>query len=130
MIDGYDYSDCNTVLRESRQKAKKEHRCRECGRVIQIGELYLYEAMLEPDGWFCDHKTCRHCERVREWLVRTCGGFVYDMIREDLSEHVKEEYDIPVSIKMASIGMARRWRRRDGSLWRLPSLKPMGHGAH
>lgn len=115
----------SVVLHSSHRKANKEHRCGECRRAIAPGEKYLNEGLLW-EGEKSTHKTCRHCEVVRDWLVGECGGFIYGEIEEDIREHAWEGYGIEV--KMMAVGMERNWTRKDGKPWRLPRLpKVSGH---
>ncbi len=114
-----------TVLSEAHRKARKAHKCSECHRQIEAGETYLVEGTLY-DGEKKTHKTCQHCEVVREWLRDECGGFLYGGIEEDIREHAWEGYGIRV--KMMAVGMERFWRRKDGRMWPLPRIpKASGH---
>lgn len=63
-IDVCDYEDYATVLCEKTRRARKDHRCGECGETIPAGALYLYEATLF-DGSVSTHKTCARCWQVR-----------------------------------------------------------------
>lgn len=118
MIDGWDDTP-GTLLHARQPAARKPHTCSECRRKISPGERYLVERIVF-DGAASTYKTCAHCQRVREWLNKECGGFVYELVKEDIDEHVLEGYG--VGVKMLAIGMARKWTRTDGSLWRLPSV--------
>lgn len=102
------------VLDATWRRARKPHRCHECCRDIEPGEQYHHESLLY-DGTISTHKTCRHCMRVRQWLFKRCGGWVYEGLLEDLDYH-----DHHVRARIWSVGMRRRWTRRDGSQWRLP----------
>lgn len=108
-----------TVLHERHYTAKKEHTCNECRRVINAGEHYMVERFIH-EGEAHTHKTCRHCERVRQWLNDECGGFLYGDIEEDIREHADEGYGL--AVKMMAIGMERNWKRRDGRMWPLPRM--------
>lgn len=122
-----DYAERCTVLSDTEPTARKAHRCDECHRIIEPGEKYKNESLL-MDGQASTHKTCRHCLRVREWLCDECGGWVYGGVEEDIREHSWEGYG--VAVKMMAAGMERKWKRRDGRMWRLPSLpKVSGHAA-
>lgn len=65
-------------------------------------------------------KTCRHCQVCRSWLVQECGGWVYEGVYEDICEHAWEGYG--VGVKMLSVGMGRSWQKKNGDLWRVPSV--------
>jgi len=102
-----------TVLSEAWRRARTSHRCAECCRMIAAGERYVREAVLF-DGHISTHTTCAHCMRVRAWLKKHCGGWLYHGLWEDISEHDE------VRARILTGGMRRKWARRDGSLWRLP----------
>lgn len=112
------------VLHERQHKARIEHKCRECGRNIRVGEHYTVERYVF-DGSATSHKTCSHCMVVRDWLSAECGGFLYGSIEEDIVEHAREGYGIEV-IKLA-VGMRRNWTTRKGTLMSTPKLPITTH---
>jgi len=118
MIDGAE--GCVTVLLARHQKANKDHRCAECFRTIRKGEKYLNERYVW-EGSATTHKTCKHCQVVRDWLQGECGGFLYGGIEEDICEHGWENY-YGVGVKMLAVGMRRKWTTKSGHLWRTPTL--------
>lgn len=118
MID--DADDRVTVLRDNIRTARKEHTCHECFRTIRAGESYRNESYTF-DGTAVTHKTCRHCDVVRDWLNGECGGFLYGGIEEDIQEHAESGY-YPVQIKLMAVGMSRNWTTKRGALWRIPKL--------
>jgi hypothetical protein len=118
MIDGCDGRV--QIVSEGHRKAKKEHRCHECGRSIPAGEMYLYEAFIY-NGDFETHKTCQHCEAVRQWLNDECGGWLYGGVAEDIHEHAEDNH-YGMRVKMMSVGLHRQWRRMDGRMWPVPRM--------
>lgn len=66
------------------------------------------------------HKTCAHCQRVRDWLTAECSGFVYGSIAEDIHEHAEEGYGL--AVKMMAVGIYRHWKRRDQRMWPIPRM--------
>jgi hypothetical protein len=117
MIDGAD-GHCH-VLRDEKHKARKQHRCSECSRMIRVGEIYQAEATLF-DGSFDHHKTCMHCQVARRWLSANCGGWVYGGVEEDIIEHV-HDYRRKDLIRL-KYGMARLWTKRNGELMAIPAM--------
>ena len=107
-----------TMLSDGIRRARREHRCRECGRVIAVGERYKFENYIW-EGDLNYHKTCAHCLAVREWLCSEHGGFVYGQVSEEVREN---SWECPenVPLKMMAAGIERGWVRRDGGLWRVP----------
>lgn len=102
-----------TVLSAARRRARKAHRCTECQRTIGVVEQYQHEATIF-DGDFEVHRICAHCMRVRAWLDRNCGGWLYGGLWEDISEHDE------IRARILADGMRRKWTRRDGTLWSIP----------
>lgn len=60
--DSYSYP-----YRAVMRKARKQHRCEECGHHIKPGESYEYAAGLCEGQWF-DAKTCALCVDLREYV--------------------------------------------------------------
>lgn len=118
-----DYCDEHcTVLADAWRRARKPHKCTECGRVIDPGERYHFEAVLF-DGAVGPHKTCEHCSVARNWLGWECGGFVYGEVAEEIREHAEEYWPNHATKLLLRLdaGLKARWRRTDGSLWRVPT---------
>ncbi|WP_157378754.1 hypothetical protein [Burkholderia ubonensis] len=121
----FDYCDERvTMISDGRRTARKEHRCAECGRMIQCGETYCYE-YYKFDGRTEHHKTCSHCMVVRQWLSDECGGWVYGGVEEDIREHAQDGYGWP--ILRLTVAMKNNWARRDGSLRPVPKLPKTTH---
>lgn len=125
----YDYSEPAQLLSASSPKARKDHKCDECRRVICKGEIYKAESTLY-EGEFSAHKTCTHCMVAREWLSDECGGYVWSAVVEDIGEHVSERkgYDEGVDLARMYVGMRRKWQRFDGAgllkVPKMPALTP------
>lgn len=115
------------VLHEELRTARKTHRCYECGREIMPGERYHHEATLY-EGRKDTVKTCRHCLVVRAWLQAECGGWLYGGISEDIQEHVDDSWNhYGHGVRMLAVGIRRRWKKRNGELWRVPSRPRTTH---
>ena len=118
-----DHDGNATVLHSRQQRAKINHKCRECRRVIEAGEVYTTERVLF-DGSMWTHKVCAHCVEVRGYLGEHCGGWVYDAIEEDIQGHF---YGSTLNdaetreLRLLAIGIAERWRRANGALWPIPN---------
>jgi hypothetical protein len=112
MIDGADGEA--RVSESTMRRAAKSHRCGECGRTIERGEVHEYASMLWDDGvaeWH-HHRTCAHCIAARHWLLVQCDGWCYSMVREDLEEHWNEDITLrTVSLGRLIVGMRRGWKR-------------------
>jgi len=61
-----DCGDGPETYRESRPKAKKQHKCCECGRAIQPGETYRHLWGVW-DGDPKTFKTCDDCLGLEDW---------------------------------------------------------------
>ena len=111
-----------TELSNRRHTARKEHKCVECYRIIQIGETYNLQFCV-LSGNMEIYKTCAHCQVVKAWLEKECGGYLFLSVYDDILEHAREGYGLRV--KMLAIGMQRKWKRKDGRMWPVPKLPPL-----
>lgn len=75
---------------ESTRLARRRHRCCECNREIDPGELYEHVAGKSDGGMFAE-KTCAECAEIRKALV--CGNFFYGMLWESIAEEVFPAWD-------------------------------------
>ena len=117
-----DYSEPSKVFHRYERRARQEHKCDECGRVIAPGERYEAVAGLDYDDHWWKAKCCEHCQWARGWLNVQCNGFVYHGVREDLEEHWDEDYLLrDLDLGRRIIGMRRKWQRKDGSLMPVPA---------
>jgi hypothetical protein len=70
-------------FREKMVKAKKQHKCGECGATIEPGEKYE-NAVGVWDGEFSTHKTCSICCEVRNELF--CGSYGFGEVWQEIRE--------------------------------------------
>lgn len=109
------------VWRNDVRKARKEHPCCECRRVIHPRELYHVEAGLY-DGRWQDSKTCAHCYLAGSWLLTVCGGHLMAYVAEELQDHWDEDSIYhSMWLGRALLGINRRWQKKDGTLMPLPN---------
>jgi len=73
------------LYKATHPKAKKSHKCSECGCDIKPGEGYE-RVFGKWDGDSSTYKTCSDCLSVRD--VFFCDGFYHGMIWERLTEHI------------------------------------------
>lgn len=113
------YGECVQVLTDKTLTARKQHKCGECNRVIEVGEIYRYEAFI-GDG-FDTHKTCRHCSPIRNIAmdIDSEGMFFYGMIQEQLWESSAVDDPSEWKVRLAIAGMRRKWKRKDGKMWKV-----------
>jgi hypothetical protein len=117
MIDGGDLAEC---WAESVVHARKHHKCCECNRTIQPGELY-HKVFGKQDGDIFHDKWCAHCDVAKTWLWNNCGGSMLTMVEEDIHEHVSEYRRIDLA--RLDVGMRRGWKRiRRTGLMPIPKL--------
>ena len=83
-VDDYDTADFHKSVK---RKAIKEHKCCECGRTIERGEIYEYVSA-KYDGRIDTFKTCLDCLSIRD--VFFCNGWLYEGMKEALWEHLLE----------------------------------------
>jgi hypothetical protein len=114
MMGDDDYWD---FYNEFTPKARKEHRCGECGRTITKGETYWTQGGLY-EGEFVWNKTCAHCTVAAQWLETVCGDWIFGARQEDLTEHVigHEKYLRTRPLTRLVRWMRSDWRDREGHL--------------
>ena len=61
----FDYDGYADIYNRSRPRARKEHRCCECGGTIAAGEQYHRVESLYDGDWATD-RWCDRCEAVRQ----------------------------------------------------------------
>lgn len=83
-VDDYDGPE---LLEEDIRKARKQHKCYECGRVIKIGEEYERTRGLWEGDW-STYKTCQDCKSLRTAFF--CNGYIYGQVTDDTSTHINE----------------------------------------
>lgn len=117
-----DYGEPTDVARIELRKARKQHKCDDCGRIIEPRETYTHWVFLS-EGYWSKGACCAHCRAASKWLVEQCGGFLYVGILDDLEEHWNEE-PLLCSMRLGRliVGCRRRWKRRDGSLMPIPAV--------
>ena len=86
ILRGYD-DCCSVELQNKMVKARKNHKCCECGRKIEKGEIYEYYVAVW-DGDLGTFKTCKGCKIIRDELF--CGGWTYGEIWAEIWENIAE----------------------------------------
>jgi len=125
MCQFLDDAEIANVLSSAWRKARKGHRCAECGRPIAAGETYFAERLM-VDGSFDFVKTCAHCRVARDWLEAECRGWLYRGVAEDIHSHAQDQR-FPPGVRLLAHGMRQRWCRPDGRLYPVPRLPPTTH---
>lgn len=103
-----DYLDPADVWSSKDRKARVQHFCDECARVIAAGETYRLFSWLY-DGRWTSMKVCPHCSAAGVWLDIACGGWPIGGLREELEEHWAEGYR-SVGFGRLLVGQRRAWR--------------------
>lgn len=99
--DDYEPVAC---LNHGARIARKDHKCRECGRSIKAGEKYNYTSYLF-DGKWCVEKDCSDCQSaIDKFFPR--GGFA-DLWLDIAEEINNSEGEIPESCIADLTPMAR-----------------------
>ena len=83
-----DYDDCDAgdFTRVKNRKARKEHKCGECHRIINPGETYEY-SVIKFQGDIGTHKMCLDCLSVRGAFF--CNGCYTEGLWEELAESMR-----------------------------------------
>jgi len=82
-----DVDDFCMTLREEQPTARKQHKCCECRRVIEVGEKYNIEITVY-DGGIKRYKTCLDCMSIRDEFFKE--GFYYGSTKWMLRDHINE----------------------------------------
>lgn len=119
-----DGGDPPTVYSNHTHKARKQHRCSECGRSIDPGETYRSHFYVY-DGQVDTSKTCSHCCVAQDWLAHNCGGYIFEQVIEEIHEHGQEYPKIGMALGRIAVGARRRWRSFGGvGLMPEPKMPP------
>ena len=81
----HDWDGSNDFHSSRTVKARKTHRCCECGREIGVGESHEYVSA-KSDGGFYTNRTCAECAEIREAFV--CGTWIYGELWESIREEM------------------------------------------
>ena len=105
------------ILDSVRPVARKTHQCLLCFRTIQPGEKYQRQRSIGDDGPYT-FTACAHCDALAT-LIDVWGRCDQDggYTAEDIAETE------PQSIEEARwlVQWRRKWRRRDGALYEIPT---------
>ena len=83
-----DYSDnLPDPFTSTKRRARKNHKCCECNRVIGPGEHYYYDSGKWDNEWLT-FKMCLPCGEILDEFF--CDGFAYQQMTADLYEHIQE----------------------------------------
>ena len=80
-----DFDGGNEFYDEKTRKARKPHRCCECGKTIQSGERYHYAAG-KFEGDLFTQKTCLLCDEIRRHFY--CDGWTFCSLWDDIVEQL------------------------------------------
>ena len=96
----------------SRPKARKPHRCEDCGRTIHPGEQYVRTFAVDGNVW--TYIECAHCVAIVPLIEWEDDGYTYD------------NFDCWEPRTVADLRLKAQWRKRwtrlDGSLYPIPDL--------
>lgn len=119
---------------DEHRTARKEHKCYECLRVIDVGERYRYTSG-KYDGMVQEYKVCAHCEASIEVVVSITGcprfyyllelwsgdyeiGFIADAFQHPLP---REQKRVILNLWRSA---RRKWRTKTGELKPIPAIVP------
>jgi hypothetical protein len=89
------------------KRARKQHRCGECGGPIFVGEPYDW-AIGKWDGRVNTHKECVACVEMRQWAEISVPCFCCNIWGE-LHEHIREMVGV---VRRDVPGFLFEWGRR------------------
>ncbi|WP_405375901.1 MULTISPECIES: hypothetical protein [unclassified Microbacterium] len=108
------------VLHSSSPKARKEHRCSTCGRVIGVGETYLRQHNVF-DGQRYSYLNCEHCLAFTRRALQLDANYWDDGINKEALDEAFVYYRQNISDLRLLVMFRRRWRRSDGTLYPVPT---------
>jgi len=73
------------------RKARKPHKCEECGSTIRPGEKYEH-AFGICEGWTYSPNTCMPCRDLRQWVKNNvpCFCWAHGSMIDDAKEAIEE----------------------------------------
>lgn len=74
-------------IEERQPTARKQHKCGECFRLIQIGEAYTYIST-KQDGDFFTHKCCEECRDLAYSMEALGFCWYFGELRNDHKEYI------------------------------------------
>ena len=116
-IDGRDDGDTAEFIDEKDVKARKTHKCCECGDVISIGTTYERTVGKWRDGTknINTFRTCLPCAEIRRALC--CDGWTYTMLWEEF-ENIAESLTTgcleQLTTAAAKAKLLEKWREWKG----------------
>lgn len=88
--------DCDNDFESQRWvRARKPHKCCECGREINVGERHEV-FVARSEGQFFSKRTCAECQDVRESLYCN-GGWIFGALWSDVEEQIFAETGLTVA---------------------------------
>lgn len=97
------------------RKARKPHRCNECGTLILPGERYEH-VRGKWEGYIDNLDTCERCLDIRQWVKNNvpCFCWAHGNMIEDAKEAVEEaHFRAPSETVGLRFGLLRRIALRD-----------------
>lgn len=124
MADDIDSCD---VYNAKIYRARKQYKCSECRRAIEIAENYK-RIFLVYDGDAVTTFACEHCIVAQDWLLRECHGFLTQGVLQDIEEHFEAAgmgEKLPgFWLGRIVLGMRKRWKTNSGKMLPIPILPP------
>ena len=119
-IGGYDTDGMSEFYNVKWPKARKEHHCEDCGKVIAVGETYKRESG-KFDGELYDIITCAICSEIRSAF--TCSeydqtgpptGELWNDIKEQMFPTLTTACFEKLETPAAKAELRRRWMQWKG----------------
>lgn len=115
-----------TVLHRSKPKARKEHLCSSCYRVIRVGEVYERQDNVF-DGSRYTYLLCEHCRAITDRVLALVPDYWYeDGFNEDTIDEGMREYAQTLADLRMLVWFRRRWTRHDGTVVGLSAAGVVG----
>lgn len=100
----------------SHPRARREHRCSDCRRIIRPGETYRRGVGFEGGTLYSEWKDCQHCEFVlNQYDVAWDGEYNEDTFTEWAGDGFQD-----ITEARLQAGYRNKWTTAQGNLWPLP----------
>lgn len=113
------------TLHVTNPKARKQHQCSCCNRVIAVGETYERQDNVF-DGQRYAYLLCAHCRAITNRAWELAGCYLDEGWNEEVIDDGMREYAETLADLRMLVWFRRRWMRADGTLVPVPGSNDRG----
>jgi hypothetical protein len=100
------------------RKARKPHKCSECGRIIAKGEEYREHSGLWRDGGWSTYRWCGHCQAAQKIVAERTNEhcWCYEQLWQGITDEMTGWGGIrDMAVYRLVVAANRRWTIRRGA---------------